>query len=126
MRPPLIVGGEEQAGRGHVLLVLGSSPREEGAESKYAPSRRLYAFALVSSGEPWKASDGSVLCTVAPSAWLWIWESQQSPPCLPVRITWVPSKALMPTSLHPRDAHELAWAVALGIWVFKNSQVILM
>lgn len=41
-------------------------------------------------------------------------------------ITWVPSKALMPTSLHPRDAHELAWAVALGIWVFKNSQVILM
>lgn len=32
----------------------------------------------------------------------------------------------MPTSLHPRDAHELAWAVALGIWVFKNSQVILM
>lgn len=52
MRPPLIVGGEEQAGRGHVLLVLGSSPREEGAESKYAPSRRLYAFALVSSGDP--------------------------------------------------------------------------
>lgn len=46
---------------------------------------------------------------------------------LPARYNYVGAiKSLMPTYLHPRDAHELAWEVALGIWVFKNSQVILM
>ena len=37
-------------------------------------------------------------------------------PRLPITIAWEPWKVPMPT----RDAHEWAWEVAFGIWVFRK------